>query len=144
MLRFSLTLVHVAPASSERNRPPFSFSISAYTRSGFAGDTATPIFPTMPVGRPLARVMSVQVSPPSVDLNSPLPGPPLDICHSLRYASHIVAYITFGSFGSIEMSSAPVSGPRYSTLRHVLPPSVDLKSPRSSLGTPYFPKSATN
>src|ERR1017187_3912994 len=74
----------------------------------------------------------------------PLPGPPLDIFHSLRYASQSAAYITFGLVWSISTSMPPDSGPLYRTLRQLLPPSVDLKMPRSSLLTPYFPKSATN
>src|SRR5512133_647003 len=144
MLRLLLANVHVVPASSDRNNPPFSFSMIAYTRFASAPETATPIFPSTPCGSPGARVMSVHVSPPSVDLYNPLPGPPLDISHSLRYASHIAAYITLGLCGSIEISTAPVAGPLYNTLRQVLPPSVLLKRPRSSLLTPYFPKSATN
>ena len=47
--------------------------------------------PTTPDGKPALRVISVQVSPPSVDLYMPLPGPPLDIWYSMRYASHSAA-----------------------------------------------------
>ena len=47
--------------------------------------------PTTPAGKPGLRVISVQVSPPSVDLYMPLPGPPLDIWYSMRYASHSAA-----------------------------------------------------
>src|SRR5215467_2032779 len=144
MFRLSLASVQVAPASSDLNKPPCSFSTMVYTRFGSAPDTATPIFPSTPAGRPCARVISVHVSPPSVDLNKPLPGPPLDMVYSFRYASHIAAKTTFGLCGSIETSTAPVLEPRSSTLRHVLPPSVVLYNPRSSLGTPYLPKSATN
>src|SRR3954463_11379074 len=96
MLRLEFTSFHVAPASSELNKPPLSFSISVYTRFGSAALTATPILPSIPAGRPALRVISVQCSPPSVDLYRPLPGPPLDIVHSLRYASHNAAYITSG------------------------------------------------
>src|SRR5712672_573855 len=91
-----LTNAQVAPASSLRYRPPFSFSTSAYTRFAFAPDTAMPIRPTMPRGRPGFRVISVHVSPPSVLLNRPLPGPPDDIWYSVRYASHNAAYMTLG------------------------------------------------
>ena len=42
-----------------------------------------PILPITPAGMPGARVISVQVSPPSVDLKSPEPGPPLQSCHGL-------------------------------------------------------------
>jgi hypothetical protein len=59
------------------------------------------------------------VSPPSVLLNSPLPGPPLDIWYSLRYASHSAAYMTSGLLRSIAMSTAPVFASRKRTLRHV-------------------------
>src|SRR5258708_32379424 len=108
-----------------------------------APDTATPILPSMPEGSPGLRVISVQCSPPSVDLNSPLPGPRLDIEYSTRKASHSAANITFGLLRSIAMSTAPVLLSRKRTLRHVLPPSVVLKTPRSSLGVPYLPKPAT-
>src|ERR671932_2212011 len=96
MARFSLTSVHVAPASSLRKSPPLCASTSAYTRRALAPETATPMRPTTPVGRPGLRVISVHVSPPSVLLNNPLPGPPLDIWYSLRYASQSDAYITWG------------------------------------------------
>src|SRR4051812_47194218 len=98
--------------------------MSAHTRRGFAGDTVTPMRPTTPPGMPVVRVSSVHVSPPSTDLNSPLPGPPLDIPHSTRYASHSAAYITFGSVGSMATSMAPVLSSRYRTRFHDLPPSV--------------------
>src|SRR5689334_22871840 len=94
-------------------------------------------------GSPLLREISVQCSPPSVLLNSPEPGPPDDIWYSLRYASHIAAYITFGLLRSMEMSIAPVLSSRKSTFFHVFPPSVDLNTPRSALGTAYLPKLAT-
>src|SRR5438105_9614853 len=124
MLRPALTSVHVAPASSERNRPPFSFSTNAYTRLGSAPLTATPMRPINPDGNPGLRVISVHVSPPSVDLKSPDPGPPLDIVYSLRNASHSAAYITSGFARVIAMSIAAVLSSRKSTLRQVLPPSV--------------------
>ena len=88
----------------------------------------------MPAGMPGARVISVQVSPPSVDLKSPLPGPPLDIWYSIRYASHSDAYITLGFLRSIDMSTAPVLPSRKSTFLQLVPPSVLLNTPRSSLG----------
>src|SRR6266576_877023 len=128
MARRSLTSAHVAPASSLRYRPPFSFSTSAYTRFGFAPDTATPILPTIPRGRPGLRVISVHVSPPSVLLNRPLPGPPDDIWYSVRYASHSAAYMTLGLVRSIAMSTAPVLSSRKSTLRQLRPPSVLLNT----------------
>ena len=43
--------------------------------------------PTIPsCGMPGFRVISVQLSPPSVLLNIPLPGPPEDAVYSLRKA----------------------------------------------------------
>src|SRR5690242_3413158 len=42
------------------------------------------------------------------------------------------------------MSTAPVLSSRKSVRFHFLPPSLDLNSPRSSLGTLYLPKDATN
>src|SRR5688572_25560576 len=143
MLRLPLTSVHVLPPLSELYKPPFSFSISAYTRFGSAPETSTPMRPTTPAGRPGRRVISVQVSPPSVDLNSPLPGPPLDIVYSLRKASQSAAYRMLGFDRSTERSMAPVLLSRNSTFRHVRPPSVVLNTPRSSLGEAWNPKAAT-
>ena len=82
--RCSLTLVQVWPPLSERNTPPSSASTIAQTRSGFAGETVMPTLPTIPLGKPGLRVISVQVSPPSVDLKMPLPGPPLSSVQGLR------------------------------------------------------------
>jgi hypothetical protein len=83
-LRDSLTFVHVAPPFSERKTPPSSASTMAHTRSGLAADAVTPILPTMPRGSPALRVMSVHVSPPSVDLKRPLDGPPLSKAQGRR------------------------------------------------------------
>ena len=96
-----------------------------------------------PGGSPGLRVISVHVSPPSVDLNRPLPGPPLDIVYSRRNASHSAAYMTFGFRASIEMSTPPVCSSRKSVRFQVLPPSVLLKTPRSSLGALMRPNAAT-
>src|SRR5215813_5907952 len=92
------------------------------------------ILPTTPCGSPGLRVISRHVSPPSVDLKRPLPGPPLDIWYSIRYASQSAANITFGLRRSICTSTAPVLLSRNSLRCHVLPPSVLLYRPRSSLG----------
>src|SRR6476660_6562610 len=108
-----------------------------------APEMATPILPSTPVGRPGLRVISVQRSPPSVDLKRPLPGPPLDIWYSTPYASHSAAKITLGLRRSIEMSTAPVFASRTSVFFQVLPPSVLLKTPRSLLSVPYLPNDAT-
>src|SRR5207247_9579274 len=68
----------LAPPSSERNNPLFFDSIIAYTTCGLDGATATAMRPYGLAGRPLllAWISSLQCSPPSVDLNSPLPDPP--------------------------------------------------------------------
>src|SRR5437660_2285689 len=102
-----------------------------------------PIRPITPAGRPGLRVISVQVSPASVDLKRPLPGPPLDICHDTRYASQRAAYITLGLRRSIARSIAAVLLSRKSTFFHVLPPSVDLNTPRSGFGAAGCPNAAT-
>ena len=70
-----------------RGRDDFDFgrSLAENRYFEFARDTETPMRPTSPSwGRPGKRVISVHVSPPSVLLKSPLPGPPLDIWNSLR------------------------------------------------------------
>ena len=77
----------------------------ANTRSGFAGDTATPIFP-ISFGSPSAR--RVQLSPPSVDFQMPLPAPPLRTCQGTRWWSQKLAYRMRGLAGSIERSFAPL------------------------------------
>src|SRR5688572_10885336 len=102
----------------------------AYTRLPSAPDTDTPTLPHSPVGRPGFFVISIHESPPSVDLKRPLPGPPLDMLHGVRFASHNDAKITFGFFGSIDRSTPPVLSSLNSVRRHVLPPSLDLKMPR--------------
>src|SRR5690348_5739433 len=69
------SFVHVAPASSERNTPPWSgnASTTAYTRRGLLGAIAMPVRPMGVVGNPL--VSCFHVSPPSVDFQMPPPGP---------------------------------------------------------------------
>src|SRR5678815_5120906 len=77
--RFLLSVVRIQcmPLSSLRKMPPFSFSMEAYTRSGFAGVVHTVIFPSRPTGRPGYFDMSFHVTPPSWLLYKPLPAPPL-------------------------------------------------------------------
>src|SRR4030095_8000128 len=102
------------------------FASGAQTRFESAPEIATLILPHTPCGSPPMRVISFHVSPPSVDLNRPLPGPPLDIWYSKRYASHSAASNTLGFLRSISTSPAPVLLSRPSTFFHVFPPSVDL------------------
>ena len=81
------------------------------------------IFPTSDIGRPLPS-SSVQVSPPSRVIQSPLPGPPL-IRPQVRSAScHIPANRIRGLFGSMTMSEAPVSSSTKRTFSQVSPPSI--------------------
>src|SRR6516225_7958190 len=98
------------------------------------GETASPIFPSVPLGRPGLREISNQWSPPSVDLNSPLPGPPDDISQELRNASHSPAYSTCGLLGSRMSSIAPVLSSRKRIRSQVFPPSFDRNTPRSAFG----------
>ena len=83
-MRCSFILIHDAPASSLRYTPPSSASISAQRRPGFARDTVMPLFPQSPPGRPLLRVSSAHVSPPSVLFHMPLAVPPLHSFHGRR------------------------------------------------------------
>ena len=52
--------------------------------------------------------------------------------------------MTSGLRRSMAMSTAPVLASRNRVFRHVLPPSMDLKTPRSSLSALYLPNEATN
>src|SRR6476646_7906925 len=112
-------------------------------REGSAPDTETPTLPQIGFGRPGFFVISVQCSPPSVDLNRPLPGPPLDSECGVRETSQRPASSTSGLFGSIDTSTAPVLSSRNIILRHVLPPSTVLKPPRSGFGAYGSPSAAT-
>ena len=70
--------------------------MNAYTRLERAGEMATHIFPISPFGIPGLRVMSVQVSPPSVVLKRPVVGPPLSSSHGYVTWWFRAAMITFG------------------------------------------------
>src|SRR6184192_2141438 len=98
-------------------------------RAGFAGETASPMLPSSPAGRPVLCVSSVQCSPPSEDLKTPPPAPPETSCHGLRCACQKAAYSTAEFDGSSTRSEIPVESLRNSTLRHVLPPSVVFHTP---------------
>ena len=58
--------------------------MSAHSRLDLAGDAAIPTFPMTPPGSPGFRVISVQFSPPSVDLKIPLCEPPDTSFHGVR------------------------------------------------------------
>src|SRR5690349_13889237 len=100
MRREALTRVQASPPSSERNNPPLSASITAYTRRPSDGATRTPTLPQIPSGSPLP-VRRFQLSPPSRERKRPLPGPPLFRSHGSRRASQNPAKTTFGFDGSI-------------------------------------------
>ena len=123
--------------------PLSSASTIAHTRSPFLGDTVTPIRPFIPLGMPGLSVNSVQVSPPSVDLNRPLSGPPLINSHGFRSTCQKAAYRMRGLDGSIAISMAPALSLRNSTRSQFLPPSVVRYTPRCSLGLNRWPKAAT-
>src|SRR5713226_4398099 len=143
----SVTFFHVAPASSDRNSPPFfSFaSTITYTRCPwFPGATATPSRPQSPSGSP-CPVICVQVIPSSDDLYSPLPGPyAVPFCPGFRMPCHSVAYTTRGFPGSKQRSTDPVSLFLNKTFFHVRPPSADRNTPRSSFGPKACPIAATS
>src|SRR4029077_16333279 len=95
----------------------------------FDGATASAILPYGFSGSPwlLVGAISVQWSPPSVVLNSPLPGPPERNVHPWRRKSHMEASIVFGSCGFVASIAQPVDplAPAR-TFFHVVPPSVVL------------------
>src|SRR3954469_7457200 len=117
------------PPSSDRNSALDFDSMNAYTVCGLPGATVTAIRPYGFSGSPFAfcAVSSVQCSPPSVDLNSPLPGPPERNVHPARLKSHIPANTVPGSVLLDDIIAQPVAGfAPASTFRHVFPPSLVL------------------
>src|SRR6267378_2746678 len=84
---------------------------------------------------PSLRVISFQVSPPSVDLKSPDRGPPLDMYDGPRRACQIAAYRMRGLAGSMARSIAPAESERNRILSQVLPPSFERNTPRSGFGS---------
>src|SRR5262245_58064112 len=96
------------PSGSPSQRfVPLSASLLASGESAFGGATSC-----------------VQLSPPSRETYSPLPGPPLVISHGLRRVCHRPANRMRGLVGSKQTSLAPVSTFFASTRCQVLPPSV--------------------
>src|SRR6266487_6803382 len=144
------SICQVLPPFSERYSP-FSggtASMKAYTISGLDGATLTATRPHGFGGSPdaLVDVSSVQVAPPSVLLNSPEPlravslSPPERNVQPRRRKSHIPAYRVLGCDGSIVIIEQPVDAlAPLRTLAHVLPPSVVLYTPRSSLSLHSLP-----
>src|SRR5215510_9349845 len=131
--RSQLTTFHVAPASSDRQTEPwFDVWISAYIRLLSDGAICTSILPTSGFGRPF--VSFVHVAPPSFVICTPLPGPPLNCPHVCCSACHMPARRMLGFFASIERPEHPVLPSTNSTRFQLTPPSVVLKTPRSSWG----------
>src|SRR5260370_42269065 len=101
-----------------------------------------PMRPVSPVsGSPPLSLL--HVSPPSMVLYKPLDGPPPLKPQGVRRRWYMAAYRVLGLFRSIAMSVAPVSSLTKRTLCHVLPPSIDLYTPRSLLGPQRWPPPAT-
>src|SRR5260370_10171606 len=96
-----------------------------------------------PAGRPLARVMSFQLSPPSPDFQMPLRAPPEMSSQGRRTACQKPAYRMRGFVGSSSKAIAPVLSLGSRILPHVLPPSLDRNTPRVALGPNAWPSTAT-
>ena len=133
-----------APPSSERYSAYVSDSTKAYTTSGLAGLTASPILPRLPSGRPSSSVRSTHVLPPSWVTYKPLPSPPLSKNQGSRRKDHIAANNLSGLDGSMTSSAHPVRSSTFNTCDHVWPPSVVLYTPRSGLSPHAEPVAATN
>src|SRR5262245_5310630 len=96
------------------------------------GAMATSILPTGGRGIPVST--RFQFVPPSCVMYTPLDGPPLYSCHVRCNSCHAPATSVFGSFASIDSAEQPVSAFTKSDGFHVVPPSVDLNTPRSCCG----------
>lgn len=83
------------------------------------------IRPSGPSGRPLPE-RRVHVSPPSVDFQIPLPGPPPFMQQAVRTRWYVDANSVFGSVADITRSFAPVYSSTLRTCFQVRPPSVVL------------------
>src|SRR4030095_11596985 len=104
-------------------------------RLGLLLAIASATFPIVRVGRPLP-VSRFHVTPPSVDLNNPLPGPPLSLPHARISLVHIPSKRMREFDGSIAMSEQPLFSSVNKTLSQFLPPSTVRNTPRSGCG-PY-------
>ena len=111
----------------------------AYTRLGFDRANAIVTFPIVWVGSPLP-LSFFQVSPPSLDVNRPLPGPPLSRPQVFISSCHMPAKAMRGLLGSSTTSEQPVFLSTKRTLSHVLPPSAVRKTPRSGCGPYAWPR----
>ena len=86
--------------------------------------TSSAMRPSGPSGTPPLSL--VHVSPPSVDFQMPLPGPPPFMQHAVRRRWYVDAYSDLAVRRAITRSLAPVSSSTLSTCFQVLPPSVVL------------------
>src|SRR5690606_7861709 len=111
-------------------------------RLEFTGETEIPTIPHTPFGKPWLSVMFVQVSPPSVLFHIAEPSPPLSRLYGVLLIRHVLAYIMRGLFGSKQRSIAPASALANNVRFQVLPPSMDLYTPRSSEDLNRSPKTA--
>src|SRR5580700_10186279 len=117
----------------------------AYTTCGFAGATCTATRPHGFAGSPLLLLTSLQWAPPSVDSNSPLPGPPERNVQPCRRKSHIAAKMVFGSCLLRAIMAQPLEPfTPARTFFQVLPPSFVWKTPRSSLSSHKCPVAQTS
>src|SRR3954452_7233239 len=119
MRRSSFTSFQFAPASSDMKMPPSFASMIAKRRLLSAPDTAIAALPQIGFGSPALFDSSVHVDPPSVLLNSPLPGRALESQYGVRKTSRNVALTTSGFFGSLTRPTAPVRSLLESTFSHV-------------------------
>ncbi len=83
-------------------------STTAYTTLGLLRAKSSPMRPSSPSGNPSSDVSRFQVSPPSTERCSPLPGPPEVKNHGHRRCSHMAAMSLLGFDGSMTRSPAPV------------------------------------
>ena len=90
---------------------------------------ANPILPKLEFGIPFFNAF--QVSPPSVLLCKPDPGPPPRYPATVLCLCHVAAYKTVGFVGSISKSVAPTHSESPRVRFQVLPPSIDLYTPLS-------------
>src|SRR6187402_2031893 len=104
--------------------------------------TSRPIRPSGPSGSP--PFSRVHVSPPSVDFQMPLPGPPPFMQQAFRTRWNVEANKMRGSVADITRSFAPVHSSTFSTVFQERPPSVVLYTPRSPPDPKSGPVAATS
>ncbi len=105
----------------------------AYNLSGEAGVIASAILPTSFLGNPLSLSL-FHDNPPSIDLKTPLPGPPLTLIHVLSFNCQAPANKILELLGSITISDIPVLSSIYKVCFHVTPPLSLIYTPLSFCG----------